>query len=272
MMTKIATGLDNTDLVDLYFGGDYALWSYIYKKTLIYVAHCYRNIIRHQGLARYLNEFPRFHRAIQNFCTTPREYQDLNGDWGWLTGLAYLPLDIIGFIDNSIDRTCVPLSGPREDCVGAARNADYDEMQRAFYTGYKKYHGIKYESILLPNGLVTLFGPVSARHSDRGVQLMSNINRFLVNLQNGVFSIGDRPVFFSVFGDSAYHGVLRCIQSYYKSLNGEELPEVHKDVNYYLSAARMTIEKNYGMVSNLFQICTNIEANKLAKEKPYACE
>jgi hypothetical protein len=93
--------------------------------------------------------------------------------------------------------------------LGAARNADYDEMQRAFSTGYKKFHGIKYESILLPNGLVTLFGPVSARHSDRGVQLMTNINRFLVNLQNGVFSVGGKPVFFSVLGDSAYQGGLR---------------------------------------------------------------
>lgn len=33
-----------------------------------------------------------------------------------------------------------------------------------------------------------------------------------------------------------------------------------------------TIEKNYGMVSTLFKICTVVDKNKLAKEKPYALE
>ena len=182
-------------------------------------------------------------------------------------------MDLIGFIDNSIDRTAVPCSGPRGDYLGAARKVEYDEMQRAFYTGYKKYHGIKYETILLPNGISTLFGPVSVRHSDQGVLLMSAVNNFLTNLQNGLFAENGLPVFYSVLGDSAYRaGGLRCVQSYYRSYNGQELLEGLKHVNYHLKAARMTIEKNYGMVSTLFKICTVVDKNKLAKEKPYALE
>jgi hypothetical protein len=273
MMMKIATGLDNHSLVDNHFGGDYARWSYIYGETLKYVDVRYANIIGHQGLARYVNQFPEFHAAIERFCETPRAREELNGDWSWIPGLEFLPLDIFGFIDNSIDRISVPCSGPRGDYIGAARKAAYEDTQRAFYTGYKKYHGLKYETILLPNGLCTLFGPVSARHSDLGMLLMSSVNTFLTNLQNGLFADAGMPVFYGVLGDSAYRaGGWRCIQSYYRALNGEELEEELRDVNYFLKAARMTIEKNYGMVSGLFRICTNLGSLKLAKEKPCACE
>ena len=68
MMTKLATGLDNTALVEHYFGGDCSCWSYIYKKTLKYVDRCYGNILGHQGLARYVNSFPGFFEAIEGFC------------------------------------------------------------------------------------------------------------------------------------------------------------------------------------------------------------
>jgi hypothetical protein len=30
--------------------------------------------------------------------------------------------------------------------------------QRAVYTGYKKLHGIKMETVFLPNGISTIFG------------------------------------------------------------------------------------------------------------------
>ena len=239
MMTKLDTGLDNTELVDYHFGGEYTRWSHIYKKTLKYVDRRYGNILGYQGLARYVNSFPDFFEAIEGFCMESRPRQELDGSWSWVEGLEFLPLDIIGFIDNSIDQTCVPCSDPRGDYLGAARKAEYDEMQRAFYTGYKKFHGIKYETILLPNGISTLFGPVSARHSDRGVLLMSAVNNFLTNLQNGLFAENGLPVFYSVLGDSAYRaGGLRCVQSYYRSYNGQELPEGLKHVNFHLKAAR----------------------------------
>ena len=102
---------------------------------------------------------------------------------------------------------------------------------------------------------------------------MSQVNSFLTNLQNGLFNDAGMPVFYGVLGYSAYHmGGWRCIQSYYRAFNGAELEEELWDVNYFLKAAWMTIEKNYGMVSSLFRICTNLGSYKLAKEKPYACE
>jgi hypothetical protein len=39
-----------------------------------------------------------------------------------------------------------------------------------------------------------------------------------------------------------------------------------------MRSARITVEKNYAMVSNLFSICEIRENYKIAKVKPYAIE
>jgi hypothetical protein len=77
--------------------------------------------------------------------------------------------------------------------------------QRSVYTGYKKCHGIKLETVLLPNGISTVYGPTSA--SDEWTR------HFLMLIQQG------RPDVYSAFGDSAYNAqYLQCIRSYYISL------------------------------------------------------
>jgi hypothetical protein len=39
-----------------------------------------------------------------------------------------------------------------------------------------------------------------------------------------------------------------------------------------MRSARITVEKNYAMVSNLFCICETRDGYKIAKERPYAIE
>lgn len=47
---------------------------------------------------------------------------------------------------------------------------------------------------------------------------------------------------------------------------------MRKKVNNALKAARITIEKNYAMIGNVFRICYSTENFKLAKKNPYALE
>jgi hypothetical protein len=54
------------------------------------------------------------------------------------------------------------MSGPNRDYVGAPQKPQQYEIQRSAYTAYKNLHGIKVETVLLPNGISTVFGPVSA--------------------------------------------------------------------------------------------------------------
>ncbi len=50
------------------------------------------------------------------------------------------------------------------------------------------------------------------------------------------------------------------------------MTNAQKRCNTAMRSARITVEKNYAMVSNLFHICSNKDNYKIAKEKPYAIE
>ena len=67
-LTKLATGRSNASIVDEYFGGDYARWSYAFPAMLEYLDHRYQDIIAHQGIVRFVNEFPHFNEQIEKFC------------------------------------------------------------------------------------------------------------------------------------------------------------------------------------------------------------
>ncbi len=167
-----------------------------------------------------------------------------------------------------------PFSGPRGDYGGTACKAEYADAQQAFYSGYVKDHGIKVETIFLSNGLSTLFGPVSAQQADVGVLAMSNLNKFLVELQCGRFcTLAGAEVYFCSFGDSAFNIGLQAIQSYYREFNrGTELDWPRANCNKVMRSTRIAIKKNYNMVSNLFCICCSTEGSKLAKKNPVVIE
>lgn len=223
MLTKVALGWQNVWLINFYFGGHASKWSYAYPWAIKYIDERYASTLGFAGLQRFVNKFPEFNRAIEKECQRTKKRQlvepDENGnDWVFIPGLKHLPFDVIGFIDDSIDRCSTPMSGPRGDYEGAARKAEYQAtQQQAFYTGYKKLHGIKVEEIHLPNGISFVFGPVSARHNDVGVLQMSNIDNYLAAIQDGMFTVatanGPRSVQYSVLGDSAYSIGLSCVQS-----------------------------------------------------------
>ena len=72
---------------------------------------------------------------------------------------------IFGFIDNTMNAMCRPGGGPTRDGINAPRNDPI--IQRSFYNGWKKCHGLKYQTVDIPNGMIfNAFGPVSCRHND----------------------------------------------------------------------------------------------------------
>ena len=61
---------------------------------------------------------------------------------------------------------------------------DNNFIQMAFYNGWKKHHGIKFQSIELPNGMcMHMFGPKSFRESDLDLLESSDIIDMLKELQ-----------------------------------------------------------------------------------------
>ena len=128
-------------------------------------------------------------------------------------------------------------------------------------------------TVVTPDGISYVYGPVSARPNDINVLNMSNLNNYMHRLQLGLFetSTGDE-VIYSVFGDGIFNLGLWCISSRFRQLAGLPLTYEQLLCNRHCNSARMSIEKTYGMTSSLFRVCANKEWSKLAKRNPYAAE
>ena len=268
LMTKCKTGLSNKIMCDLLFGGNACRWSYGFPWLLRYLDDRYEDIIGHQGLARYVDQFPKFYEKIQERVrkTTIHHYND--GTAEEFAGLRFLPYSIFGFIDCSIYRIERPYSGPDGDYIGAPRKERYYQFQRAVYTRQKKLHGIKVETVLLPNGISTISGPYSARpHDVGGVLNMSGLDQFLFVIQQG------NEHMYSAFGDAPYNaGYLQCVRSYFRAAPGGQLTPYQEVCNNRIKPCREAIEWSYGDVSKLFQLSAAAKNYRLGKRHPYAQE
>jgi hypothetical protein len=77
------------------------------------------------------------------------------------------------FIDCNCEETSRPGGGPTEGGANAAR-WDQD-IQRAFYNGWKSIHGLKHQSVENAYGFCEdLFGPESLRRNDLNLLALSN--------------------------------------------------------------------------------------------------
>jgi hypothetical protein len=82
-------------------------------------------------------------------CNHQREL--INGTMTIVPGINFMPWDIFGFIDDSIDQILAPSSGPgpRGNYEGTAHKAKNADAQQAFYLGYIKDPRIKVETIYI---------------------------------------------------------------------------------------------------------------------------
>jgi hypothetical protein len=85
---------------------------------------------------------------------------------------------------------CVELQAPRTDPL----------LQRTYWTGYKKFHGLKWQTVVMANGMdFEIWGPVSVRHPDSFTLNKSRIEYKLEECQRGQLRQ------FKMYGDSAYY-------------------------------------------------------------------
>jgi len=79
------------------------------------------------------------------------------------------------FIDCNCLSTSVVGGGPTEDGANSARW--HDNIQRAFYNGWKSVHGLKHQTVDNAFGCtVDTIGPTSLRRNDNTLLRLSNIN------------------------------------------------------------------------------------------------
>ena len=95
---------------------------------------------------------------------------------------------VVGFIDGTFHSIYLP-----------GRDGYNGDLQRLFYSGAKKNHGLNFEIICFPDGLIgRAFGPVAGRHHDAYLAHCSAVVQLITH---GALAG------FRLFGDKAYVGL-----------------------------------------------------------------
>ena len=126
-------------------------------------------------------------------------------------------------------------------------------LQREVYSGHKRTHGLKYQSVVTPNGLVAeMSGPYPARRHDSWVMAQTQLLERLGNLPGDVYG----------YGDPAYNLSPNLLCPY----KGAELSNTQKDFNAAMSSVRVCVEWVFGKITNLWPYIDNKKSQNLYKQ------
>ena len=133
-----------------------------------------------------------------------------------------------GFIDGTVRHICRP-----------------NENQRIVYNGHKRVHALKFQSVVVPNGLIAnLYGPVEGRRHDAG---LLNDSGLLNTLQQVAFSpAGD---VLCLYGDPAYPLRPQILGPFREVVLTADMQAFNKA----MSEVRISVEWLFGDIANYFK-------------------
>jgi len=124
-----------------------------------------------------------------------------------------------GFIDGTLRKTSRP-----------------SYFQKLLYSGHKRAHGIKFQSVVTPDGLIAcLFGPINGRRHD---SFMLRVSHILEQLDQLMPIDG---VMYALYGDPAYPQFPYLMTPYRNPGEGS----VQAAFNTTMSSVRETVEWNF---------------------------
>lgn len=165
-----------------------------------------------------------------------------------LTDLDWLPLEKVqefsvaigaraplqncwGFIDGTPRKVCRPGIG-----------------QRLFFSGHKRHHCLKFQSVVVPSGLiVNLAGPFEGRVHDANMLRQSGLMPQLQDRMNRPPAYGGGV--YSLYGDPAYPTRAHLIAPFRR---GEPLTPEEQLFNTQMSAVRQSVEWQFGKIVQQF--------------------
>ncbi|XP_075751972.1 uncharacterized protein LOC142817905 [Rhipicephalus microplus] len=128
-----------------------------------------------------------------------------------------------GFIDGTARAICRP-----------------SKDQKRFFSGHKRFHALKYQSIMCPNGIICqLNGPYVGSRHDAGILRKSNTYRKLEKLAKGHS--------FCLYGDPAYPLRPLLLKPY-----GGNVTVQQRAFNKRMSSVRQAVEWGFGKIAGLF--------------------
>ena len=132
-----------------------------------------------------------------------------------------------GFIDGTVRPICRP-----------------GQNQRLVYNGHKRVHGLKFQSVSTPNGMIAnLYGPMEGKRHDAGMLRESG----LMDQLEQHMTMADSTIF-SLYGDPAYPLRPHLLAPY----RGGIITPDQALFNKRMSTVRVTVEWAFGKVLSIF--------------------
>ena len=166
-----------------YFGGDPRRFTYSIRLVANHLYVTFYNKISGDSMGQWTNKIDIFRYAIwekmkiNNNNSGTASTGNCNNQHGAVNlNIPFESFRIFGFADDAGFRTTAPGRQTRQR-LGYA-----EDVQRAFYSGYFTGHGLKVQTVSLPNGLFGSAYVAPLRVSDAGLQNMSGLDHYLTTL------------------------------------------------------------------------------------------
>ena len=131
-----------------------------------------------------------------------------------------------GFIDGTLRPCCRPVYN-----------------QQVMFNGHKRVHGLKFQGVMLPNGIIgSLHGPFEGKRHDAFILNETDITTHIRNFHK----INGDPVY--LYGDPAYP-LMPCLMTPFR---GDNLLQEQQMFNTQMSRVRQCVEWGFGKVSRIF--------------------
>lgn len=155
---------------------------------------------------------------------------------------------LFGFLDN----ICVYTQRPGAGAVGGGDHAPWQigahDVQWAFYSGYLKRHGLKYQHLLLPNGLYGSVWGSSMAHNDSGILNLSGLVNYLREILEWMPGTNMYP---ALYADGSFTRTPVIVG---KETNGDD---VQRCVDVRCNTLHQLVDLAYGEFFNKYSVFKN---------------
>ena len=147
---------------------------------------------------------------------------------------AYRGTDIWDFVDGTVVKIYRPI-----------------DNQRLCYLGHKKKYCLKFQAIIIPNGLISsLCGPIMGRHGDWYIFQTTDVEEEIFDLWRREGVEQDGRLF--LYSDPAYYSSDTVIRAYKRPRGGALSPNKAL-VNPILSASCIAVKYSFRIVQRTFK-------------------
>lgn len=244
-----------------YFGGDPRRFTYSIRIIADHLYNTFYHKISGDSMRMWLDSIEDFRYAIWSRVmngVVVNEYPNNdtgvgNTDTYVHVGIPFESFRIFGFLDDTGFRTTAPGIWARR------RIGFFDDIQRAFYSGYMSGHGMKVQVLSLPNGMFgsIYIGPM--RVSDSGLLNMSNLDTYLTKLfrEKRMNMEGASNQLPAVYGDGIFPQLSTIVARFSSPLYVQNM------INLRMSSVRQSIEHLFAYHKNTFNLFTNPDRFRL---------